>query len=273
MRRSSCVVCSGVLAVLSGCAWTNRDNRPVWNAFESHLVPESSTTFALTLPFTVPVGFAAILADTLFVHPLRVVDDAAHDALDVWDNLTIRDEHYYTNVATVPFRALGTPVVFSFSWLGRSLFDLPPYGDLERRRREAEAQERRDGEAAITAAAAARAAQRQEALAWLAALAARRSGHAPGDVELDDEVRAALRAASEGADAEGRLLLYRWAAQHAADGVDWSRALGDPSAVVRHAVVSVLPATVAVPLELQRRLCADADEAVRLVAERRFEGR
>ena len=32
-----------------GCAWANRDNRPVWNAFEQHLVPEDDTLFYVAL--------------------------------------------------------------------------------------------------------------------------------------------------------------------------------------------------------------------------------
>ena len=56
------VVCA--LALLTSCAWTNRANRPVWNVFESNLVPESSTAFVCTLPLTVPAGLLAIVGDT-----------------------------------------------------------------------------------------------------------------------------------------------------------------------------------------------------------------
>lgn len=263
------LVCLSLLS-LGGCAWTNRDNRPLWNAFENHLVPDSATAFALTLPLTVPGGLLAILGDTFVVHPIRVTDDAAMDASDVWDSLTIADEHYYTNVATVPFRAIGTPIVFAFSWLGRSLFDVPPYGDMQRRQRESEAR-RAQHEADVAAEqVAALAAQRAEALAWLQALANGERAAEPGDVVLDDDMRAAMRTAGERAHAAGRLALYRWAARRAPDGIDWNRALGDPSAVVRHAVLAVLPDGVVVAPDVQQRLRADADEAVRLAAAQRF---
>ena len=39
-------------ALLPGFAWTNRNNRHVWNAFVEHVVPEDGTWFAVTLSLT-----------------------------------------------------------------------------------------------------------------------------------------------------------------------------------------------------------------------------
>ena len=68
-------------AMLPACAWARRENRPVWNAFEEHLVPQSQGAFLATLPLTVPVGLLSIAADTLVAHPLQVVDDAGLAAM------------------------------------------------------------------------------------------------------------------------------------------------------------------------------------------------
>ncbi|MGH7336899.1 MAG: hypothetical protein ACREI7_04920, partial [Myxococcota bacterium] len=115
------------LALLAcGCAWTNRANRPVWNSFEEHVVPEGDAAFYATLPLTIPTGFAAIATDTFVVHPVQVMDDAWGDAADLWDDLDWATE-YYTELAILPFRAGATPVVLVGSFLGRSAFDIPPH--------------------------------------------------------------------------------------------------------------------------------------------------
>ena len=111
--------------MLSACAWSNPDNRPVWNAFEEHVVPEDDTWFAVSLPLTAPVGLLAVLADTLIVHPVRVVDDAADDALELWrDPGPDWQEHYYTELAGLPFRGVATPLWFFGSFFTRSMFDV-----------------------------------------------------------------------------------------------------------------------------------------------------
>ena len=52
------------LTLLSSCAWTRRENRPVWNAFEANLVPDATVPFVAALPVTLPLGLGAILVDT-----------------------------------------------------------------------------------------------------------------------------------------------------------------------------------------------------------------
>ena len=131
MRRRFCLA---LLPFAAGCAWSNPDSRPVWNTFEHNLVPEDPTAFYASLPLTAPLGLLAIVVDTFVAHPLQVVDDAGNDALDLWRNGNVDYEGaYYTEMAfTVP-RAAVTPVVFAFSWLGRSLFDIPPHATDEER--------------------------------------------------------------------------------------------------------------------------------------------
>ncbi len=123
-----------LLVATTGCAWTNRDNRPVWNAMEEHLVPEGDVAFVAALPLTIPGGIVAFVLDTFIVHPAMVVDDAAADAGDLWEDIEWA-EHYYTELASVPFRAAFTPLVFVVTFLGRSAFDIPPHDDEPPRRK------------------------------------------------------------------------------------------------------------------------------------------
>ena len=77
----------GALVVMAwpSCAWSNEDNRPVWNAFEENLVPNGGGVFVAALPVTVPLGIGAIAVDTIIAHPLQVVGDAYDDAAQLWD--------------------------------------------------------------------------------------------------------------------------------------------------------------------------------------------
>jgi hypothetical protein len=244
------------LAVLgslgSGCAWARRDNRPVWNAFEAHLVPESNPGFALALPLTVPAGLLAIAADTLVAHPLQGVDDAWDDAAQLWRGVPFA-EHYYTQAATLPVRAAATPVWLVGSFVLRSLFDIRTAGEVEQK--DLERQQR----------------ERAQLLEWLAALAAGGTGQVwLGNVSVDAEVRAKLAAALAAATPAGRMELYAVAGRTVwlAREIDWVAALEDASAVVRYRVLESLPEGVVVPAEVQQRLCADGDPAVQWRARR-----
>lgn len=237
-----------VLALLSSCAWTRRENRPVWNSFESHLVPESQAGFVAALPLTVPLGLGAILVDTFVAHPLQVVDDAADDTADLWRGLDF-EHHYYTQSGLAPLRAVATPVWFLVSFLGRSCFDIRSGADRDQDRLAGEAQER------------------ERLQRWLLALAAggdeAHYGEASGP--LDAELRGMVAEAVARATPMGRLQLFEQAAHDRAlgDCIDWLAALEDPSAVVRFRVLQVLPKNVMVPQDLLARLRNDPDEAVR----------
>ena len=115
------LVFAALLLFTSSCAWSNPANRPVWNAFEKHVVPEQDAAFYATLPLTVPAGFGAILADTVIVHPVSVIDDAAGDAAEQWRKLDWQKQ-YYTELGFLPLRVVTTPLVFVFSWLGVRMY-------------------------------------------------------------------------------------------------------------------------------------------------------
>jgi hypothetical protein len=241
------------LVLLSSCAWSRRDNRPVWNAFEGNLVPESQGAFLATLPLTVPLGLGAILVDTFVAHPLQVVDDAADDAVDLWHDLDWQGE-YYTQAGFAPLRAVATPCWFLLSFAGRSMFDLASTEQREQDREDRLAE------------------RRQQTLRWLAQLAAGGESSGPWDVpeELDAELRAAVAEAQRRAQPLGRIELYAYSSRYpaVAAAIDWVAALQDPSAVVRFRVLRLLPDAVVVPDHVLRALRNDPDEAVRSVAMR-----
>ena len=245
---------------LSACAWSNRANRPVWNAFEEHLVPEDDAAFVATLPLTVPGGVLAILTDTFVVHPAQVVDDAADDARELWEHMNW-SERYYTELASLPVRTVGTPVVFVGSFLGRSCFDID-------RRRSSE-----DVEAERRARAA-------EALRWLRSIAAggsdwppsahdfRLFGPDPNDeLTWNDELQAAFEAARRQGNGQGRLVLYRTARRERWPPwrSDPEMGLQDPDPVVRYELVRDWGR---LSEDAAQQLCHDPNEMVRLAARR-----
>jgi hypothetical protein len=248
--------CLAVLVVLplSSCAWTARANRPLWNVFEPNLVPGSDGAFYATLPLTVPAGIGAIVLDTFVAHPLQVVDDAFGDAADLWTGIDLADG-YYTESALLPLRAVATPLWFLGSFLGRSMFDWPSDEDQAARRADAE-QRRRAAELAFCRAIAA---------GGQIPLLRRLEG------PFDDELRAALAAALASGSAAGRMAVCAVVARCAEPGVvDWQQALGDPSAVVRHHVLGLLPAGLDVGAAVRQRLLEDPDQAVRERAAQRW---
>lgn len=266
MRSSQTISLVGALSLtlLSSCAWSNTDNRPVWNAFESNLVPADTGLFAATLPVTVPLGLAAIVVDTVIAHPFRVVDDAYNDAARLWDPDYLKfDEAYYTEVGFLPIRTLMTPTVFAVSLLGRSLFDIRapvvPMSEAERI-----AEQEREEEA--------RAQQLRRAfIAWLQA-----SGKTGGAAEVGRwhaSFEGPMREALAG-DAARRARLHSGMlrAGHAQIGnYDGELGLRDADPVVRYMSVLYWPRGAAKPsAELAGALRKDPVESVRLVAERRF---
>src|SRR5262245_19530556 len=206
-------------ALLGGCAFTRRENRPVWNAFEQNLVPEDSGWFVAALPLTVPGGILAIVADTFVAHPIQVADDAWDDAARLWrKGRPDFDERYYSEMAFLPVRTAFTPVAFLGSFLGRSMFVFDTEADVAAERAQQEA------------------AARERFAAWLVAV--QQGGVEPyhGAVpELDDELGQSVRAAREKANALGRMQIYRLAlsSERLRSLIDPRDALRDLDPVVR----------------------------------------
>ena len=252
------------LTLLPSCAWSNVDNRPVWNAFESNLVPESGGLFAATLPLTVPLGLASIVVDTIIAHPLQVVDDAYDDAAELWDSEDLKfDEAYYTEMGFLPIRVLVTPIAFAGSFLGRSVFDIrapvAPKSDAERKAERQRREEVRRQE------------QRKTFLAWL-----QKNGKAGGAApvsEWHESLEEPMREALAGdAGRRARLHTGMLRAGYAQVGnYDGELGLRDADAVVRYMSVRYWPLHKAKPsAEVVRALLQDPVESVRLLAELRF---
>lgn len=249
-----------ILAVLAGgCAWADRDNRPLWNAFEANLVPEGSGAFVATLPLTVPIGLGAIVLDTLVAHPIQVMDDAWDDAAWLWrDGRPDFAGRYYSELAFLPLRTAITPVTFACSFLGRSLFRFSGRTDDAER---AAAQAERDAKAAA------------DVRAWLAALEAGDVQPFGGRTPRSEESFAADFARALGTvNALARLELYRAAVGHAwAESVlDLRLALRDPDPVVRFHALEWVGRRAEVAPQLIERLREDPVEAVRLRARARW---
>lgn len=246
--------CIAGLLLLSACAWTERDNRPVWNAFESSMVPTSEGAFYATLPLTIPLGLGAILIDTFVAHPLQVVDDAGDDAVELWRDLDF-ENHYYTEAGFVPLRAVGTPCVFLGSFLGRSMFVWPSAEEEEQRRARRQAR------------------QRQQTLDWLERVAKREPGGSGWQIPdpIDEVMVAAVQAALANGVALERIEVYRAVSRSSKpEMVDWDLALADPSAVVRFHVVAFVRPKFELSAEALRKIQDDPDEAVRDRARARF---
>jgi hypothetical protein len=252
LTRSLTLLCAGLTA--GGCAWTERANRPVWNAFEEHVVPTTSPAFELSLPLTAPGGLAAILIDIGIAHPIQVIDDAADDALDLWDAIDFEDR-YYTEAGFLPFRAGLTPICLAGSFAWRSMFDGP---DAE----EQEAQ-------ALAAASA-----RRQRIAESIAMAGR-----PGvPVELppipagqagEERLRELWRAAFAECPDEHRPDVVQLLPE-LGSVPEWDLALADASAVVRHEALTALPRAFVPSIERINALLEDPDEVVRAAAKQRF---
>ncbi len=252
------------MSTLSSCAWSNVDNRPVWNAFEQHLVPQGDGLFVVSLPVTIPVGLASIVVDTVIAHPIQVVDDAYDDARVAWDPDSFDFQHaYYTELATVPGRVVATPLVFSASFLARCLFDLPaskkPVSSAEkvaeRRRR----------------AVVAKLARRNSFIAWLREPSA--SSIPSGVVEWHESFHEPMRAALS-ADALRRADLHVGMLNVFGTRVgnyDGKVGLRDPDPVVRYVSIKNWPPNGPSPsAELLQLLFEDAAESVRQAARQRF---
>ncbi|MFN3242034.1 MAG: hypothetical protein ACE37K_11015 [Planctomycetota bacterium] len=258
---------SGALLSLSSCAWSNPDNRPVWNAFEQNVVPEGDGWFFATLPVTVPIGLGAILTDTLVAHPIQVVDDAWNDAGLVWrDESFDFEESDYTELAWLPFRAVWTPVAFTGSWLGRSLFDLPAHQPplTAEQRAELDEQYRREVEAAQALEQQQRVAAMSE---WLA-IGGERSGAAPAPEAFDEVLGKPLQEALRGDAIDRRTLHVGMLQARLPEFGPYDARVGlrDADPVVRFEVLQRWRTSWPVDARLRATLRDDPVESVRLLA-------
>jgi hypothetical protein len=246
------------LGSLASCkmAWERKENRPVWNAFEAHMVPDGDAAFWAAMPLLAPLGLAAVALDVAVAHPLQTLDDCFADTKSaLWSGLDWQDA-YVTECGLVPLRAAASPAFFALAFCTRSLFDVTS--------KEQDEQDQRDLAAA----------REQRLRRWLAATASGGSIDElplplcaePGP-ELLRELQAAL---AQGGPLARIAILQRaagdpWLRQ----GADWDLALRDESAAVRALALQALPLDFALPPSTQLRLQEDPDAAVRALAKQR----
>ncbi len=245
-------------ALAPGCAWANRDNRPVWNAFEENLVPEGDTAFVATLPLTVPGGLLAILLDTFIVHPASVIDEAGSDSLEVWsDPPPDWEQHYYTELVFTPVRVIFTPIMFVGSFLLRSMFDFEQLEQVGDDDQGPLAEELRRTDALLQ---------------WFERLAAGEIAplnERPPNT-WTDELDVAYRRALAETTSRGRITLYRYARWH--ELPPWAAqpgaGLDDPDPVVRYVLLNGWPSKRLdlVPRWIWEVLRADPNGSVRELA-------
>jgi hypothetical protein len=122
--RIACLCLTLAAMLTAGCAFTNPNNTPLLTMLDESVAPESATGKALLSPVFVPVGLASGVLDICLIHPIRALGFASEDTYRVvWADP--KGSFAAQSLRAVP-KAVVTPVVFAFCWVGESLFDLRP---------------------------------------------------------------------------------------------------------------------------------------------------
>ncbi|MFO7897524.1 MAG: hypothetical protein R6V58_00515 [Planctomycetota bacterium] len=131
-----------LLPLLGGCAFTNAKNTPLLTYLDNNVRPETRAEEIGLAPLAVPVAMTCGALDIAVLHPIQASGNAA---ADTWDILWAKPGGAVSRqVLEFPLKAVGTPVVFAFIWLNRSLFD------VERLSRPPERPERKEPARPIT---------------------------------------------------------------------------------------------------------------------------
>ena len=126
MRRCYMLIAVALLPLAcSGCAVFDKDNTPLLNWTEEHVVPESEDLQTVVAPFTFTLGLVAVTTDMLIVNPVLSIDDAAEDSVHILWQDTEWDEHYVTECAFLPIRTVLTPPVYAGAFVIRSFITGP----------------------------------------------------------------------------------------------------------------------------------------------------
>ncbi len=129
MDRTRCktlAVLALSLVLCSGCACMNRDNRPVLNWLDKGLqhsfVTESAGTRAVAAPVFIPLAYAAFIVDTVAVHPISAIPEAADHTMDIlWPGSQSTE---FSDIAVFLPKAVLTPIFFFGNWALRSAFGI-----------------------------------------------------------------------------------------------------------------------------------------------------
>ena len=124
MKRFTLIAVVVAAVFSSSCTVFDRDHRRTLDWLDQSLTPSSQTARVLLLPVSIPVGVAGLVLDVALVNPVRAIDDAWADTVDVlW---TAENETSLRRVLIAPLSAIATPIVFGFDWFWRCLWPLEP---------------------------------------------------------------------------------------------------------------------------------------------------
>lgn len=125
VARLTCMAMVACAGVLASCTMFDPDNRRTLNWLDANLTPTAHAGRMALLPLSIPVGFVALSADAIIVHPVLVIDDAWGDTVELlWT--PDDDESLLRQALFSPFAAVATPFVFAGDWLWRSVFPVDP---------------------------------------------------------------------------------------------------------------------------------------------------
>ncbi len=116
---------SVAVALSSGCAFVNKDNRRLLNKLDKKVadtfVTNSRAGRIASAPVAIPVGLAVLAVDVLVVQPAYSISPAAKDTYEaLWQNPEGSD---FRQAMTFIPKVVATPVLCVSDWLYRSFLD------------------------------------------------------------------------------------------------------------------------------------------------------
>ena len=109
-------------SAVGGCAFMDPHNTPLLTALDKSMRPKTTGEKIAYGPVFVPVGVVCGVLDVCLVHPAQA---AVLAGKDTWNLMWAKSRGSFTEqcLEFLP-KAAVTPVLFAFSWVGRSLFDV-----------------------------------------------------------------------------------------------------------------------------------------------------
>ncbi len=114
------------LLMLSGCALRHESNRPLTHRLSERVIPGSVGGRIAAAPVLLPLGAATLAIDAAVIHPSQELGNARRQTEGVCWGSFGRPGRYVTDCASLPVRAVLTPVYFVVNWGARIVGDLPP---------------------------------------------------------------------------------------------------------------------------------------------------
>lgn len=114
--------------VLTGCAFMNREKRPLLNAMDRSFQPKDPLAMVMLTPIMVPVGFTAGAIDTVLLYPATRVPGCAADIHQRYFHKP-EEPLWKKSALFIPRHLVAIPDFIGL-WTIRSFIDLHPYGPI-----------------------------------------------------------------------------------------------------------------------------------------------